>query len=67
MWVARNRDGKYHLFNEEPEYDEWYMNDIEYTIKTLEELIEDEDVTILDLDNESVEALIKILDNLCEE
>ena len=33
----------------------------------LEELMEDEDVTILDLDNESVEALIKILDNLCEE
>ena len=24
MWVARNPDGKYHLFNEEPEYDEWY-------------------------------------------
>ena len=24
MWVARNPDGKYHLFNVEPEYDEWY-------------------------------------------
>ena len=33
----------------------------------LEELMEDEDVTILDLDDESIEALIKILDNLCEE
>lgn len=33
----------------------------------LEELMEDEDVTVLDLDDESVEALIKILDNLCEE
>ena len=24
MWVARNRDGKYHLFNVKPEYDDWY-------------------------------------------
>lgn len=24
MWVARNRDGKYHLFDEKPTYDEWY-------------------------------------------
>ena len=24
MWVARNPDGKYHLFNVKPEYDEWY-------------------------------------------
>ena len=25
MWVARNRDGKYHLFDIKPEYDEWYQ------------------------------------------
>ena len=24
MWVARNPDGKYHLFNVKPEYDDWY-------------------------------------------
>lgn len=24
MWVARNRDGTYHLFEVKPEYDEWY-------------------------------------------
>lgn len=24
MWVAKNPDGKYHLFNVKPEYDEWY-------------------------------------------
>lgn len=24
MWVARNHDGKYHLFNVKPEYDYWY-------------------------------------------
>jgi hypothetical protein len=26
MWVARNPDGKYHLFNVKPEYDEWYRS-----------------------------------------
>ena len=25
MWVARNRDGKYHLFDIKPVYDEWYQ------------------------------------------
>ena len=24
MWVAKNPDGKYHLFNVKPEYDDWY-------------------------------------------
>ena len=24
MWVARNPDGKYHLFDIKPEYDDWY-------------------------------------------
>ena len=24
MWVARNPDGKYHLFDFKPEYDDWY-------------------------------------------
>lgn len=24
MWVAKNHDGKYHLFNVKPEYDYWY-------------------------------------------
>jgi len=41
--------------------------DVDEDDDDLKELMEDEDVTVLNLDNESVEALIKILDNLCEE
>ena len=52
---------------EEPivEYD--YLYDSPEVDDDLEELLEDGDVTVLDIDDKSVEALINILDNLCEE
>ena len=49
MWVARNEDGKYHLFDEKPHYDSWwrkwvignpYDRNDELTIKYIETLYE---------------------------